>query len=85
MINPHGYDCGRVFVIPDPNPTRCHPYVHSDYIIRHHHTLLEINSANSTLLHQDVQDIHRVINITLLLILSKYGKANVADKAFTNS
>jgi hypothetical protein len=36
-------------------------HVHSDYIIRHHHTLLKINSGVGTLLHQDVQDIHRVI------------------------
>jgi hypothetical protein len=33
-------------------------HVHSDYIVGHHHTLLKINSGNSTLLHQDVQDIH---------------------------
>jgi hypothetical protein len=39
-------------------------HVHSDYIIGHHHTLLKINSGKGTLLHQDVQDIHRVINIT---------------------
>jgi hypothetical protein len=38
--------------------------VHSDYIVGHHHTLLKINSGNSTLLHQDVQDIHRVINLS---------------------
>jgi hypothetical protein len=25
MTNPRGYGCGRVFVIPDPNLTRCHP------------------------------------------------------------
>jgi hypothetical protein len=36
-------------------------HVHNDYIIGHHHTLLKINRGNSTLLHQDVQDIHRVI------------------------
>jgi hypothetical protein len=39
-------------------------HIHSDYIIGHHHTLLKVNSGNSTLLHQDVQDIHRVFNIT---------------------
>jgi hypothetical protein len=39
-------------------------HVHSDYIVGHHHTLLKINSGNNTLLHQDVQDIHRVINLT---------------------
>jgi hypothetical protein len=60
-------------------------HVHSDYIIGHHHTLLEINSEKGTLLHQDIQDIHRVINITLSLILSKCGKVNVADTTFTNS
>jgi hypothetical protein len=36
-------------------------HVHSDYIIGHHHTLLKINSEIGTLLHQDIQDIHRVI------------------------
>jgi hypothetical protein len=60
-------------------------HVHNDYIIGHHHTLLKVNSGNSTLLDQDVQDIHRVINITLSLILSKCRKVNVADKAFTGS
>jgi hypothetical protein len=40
-------------------------HIHSDYIIGHHHTLLEINSGKGTLLHKDVQDIHSVINITL--------------------
>jgi pentose-5-phosphate-3-epimerase len=59
--------------------------VHSDYIIGHYHTLLKVNSGNSTLLHQDVQDIHIVINITLSLQLSKCGKASVSDKAFTGS
>jgi hypothetical protein len=39
-------------------------HVHSDYIIGHHHTFVEVNSGNSTLLYQDVQDIHRVINLT---------------------
>jgi hypothetical protein len=39
-------------------------YVHIDYIIGHHHTLLKIIVEKGTLLHQDVQDIHRVINIT---------------------
>jgi pentose-5-phosphate-3-epimerase len=43
-------------------------HVHIDYIIGHHHTFLKINNRNSTLLHQDVQDLHRVINITLSLI-----------------
>jgi pentose-5-phosphate-3-epimerase len=50
-------------------------HVHSDYIIGHHHTLLKVNRRNSTLLHQDVQDIHIVINITLSLILSTCGKS----------
>jgi hypothetical protein len=40
-------------------------HVHSDYKIGHHHTLLKVNRGNNTLLHQDVQDIHKVINITL--------------------
>jgi hypothetical protein len=39
-------------------------HVHNDYIVVHHHTLLKVNSKNSTLLHQDVQDIHRVINLS---------------------
>jgi hypothetical protein len=39
-------------------------HIHSDYIIGHHHTLLKINSRKGTLLYQDVQDIHRVINMT---------------------
>jgi hypothetical protein len=39
-------------------------HVHNDYIIGHHHTLLKVNSGKVLLLHQDVQDIHRVINIT---------------------
>jgi hypothetical protein len=39
-------------------------HVHSDYIVGHHHTLLKINSRNSTLLHQDIQDIHRIINLS---------------------
>jgi hypothetical protein len=38
-------------------------HVHNDYIAGYHHTLLKINSGNSTLLHKDVQDIHRFINI----------------------
>jgi metallophosphoesterase superfamily enzyme len=39
-------------------------HVHNDYIVGHHHPLLKINNGKGTLLHQDVQDIHRVINIT---------------------
>jgi hypothetical protein len=58
----------RTMYVPGPET-----HVHNDYIIGHLHTLLKINSENSTLLHQDVQDIHRVINITLSLILSKCG------------
>jgi hypothetical protein len=60
-------------------------HIHIGYIIGHHHTLLKINSGIGNLLHQDVQDIHKIINITLSLILSKCGKANVADMAFTGS
>jgi hypothetical protein len=54
-------------------------HVHSDYIIGHHHTLLKVNSGSSTLLHQDVQDIHRVYNIVINIIKvrntkrSRYG------------
>jgi hypothetical protein len=40
-------------------------HVHNDYIIGHHHTLLKVNSVKVLLLHQDVQDIRRVYNITL--------------------
>jgi hypothetical protein len=60
-------------------------HVHNNYIIGHHHTLLKINRGKGTLLHQDVQDIHSVINITLSLILSKCGIRNVADTTFTGS
>jgi hypothetical protein len=38
-------------------------HVHSDYIIGHHHTLLKIIAEISTLLHHDVQNIHKVINL----------------------
>jgi hypothetical protein len=60
-------------------------HVHSDYIIGHHHTLLRVNSGKVLLLHQDVQDIHRVYNITLSLISSKCRIRNVADKAFKDN
>jgi hypothetical protein len=47
------------------NANRVHARIRNsctqDYIIRHHHTLLKENSGNVLLLHQDVQDIHRVI------------------------
>jgi hypothetical protein len=46
----------RIMYVPE-----LETHVHSDYIIGHHHTLLKINSTIGTLLHQDVQDIHRVI------------------------
>jgi hypothetical protein len=39
-------------------------HIHSDYIVGHHHTLLELIAEISTLLHQDIQDIHRVINLS---------------------
>jgi hypothetical protein len=39
-------------------------HVHNDYIVAHHQTLLKIIAEIGTLLHQDVQDIHRVINLT---------------------
>ena len=39
-------------------------HVHIDYIVGHHHKLLKIITEISTLLHHDVQDIHRVINLS---------------------
>jgi hypothetical protein len=39
-------------------------HIHNDYIIGHYHTLLKIIAELSTLLHHDVQDIHRVINLS---------------------
>jgi hypothetical protein len=39
-------------------------YVHSGYMVGYHHTLLKINNGNSTLLRQNTQDIHRVINLS---------------------
>jgi hypothetical protein len=39
-------------------------HVHNDYIVGHHHTLLKTIAGISTLLHHDVQDIHRVINLS---------------------
>jgi hypothetical protein len=54
-------------------------HVHSDYIIGHRHTLLEVNSRKVLLLHQDVQDIHKVYNIVINIIkvrntkCSRYG------------
>jgi hypothetical protein len=38
-------------------------HVHSDYIIGHHHTMLKIIAELSTLLHHDVRNIHKVINL----------------------
>jgi hypothetical protein len=40
-------------------------HAHNDYIVGHHHTLLKIIAEISTLLHQDIEDIHRVINLSL--------------------
>jgi hypothetical protein len=37
-------------------------HVHSDYIVGYHHTLLKIIAEISTLLHHDIQNIHKVIN-----------------------
>jgi hypothetical protein len=37
---------------------------HNDYIVGHHHTLLKIIAEYSTSLDHDVQDIHRVINLS---------------------
>jgi hypothetical protein len=39
-------------------------HVHSGYIIGHHHTLLKKIAEISTLLHHDVLDIQRVINLS---------------------
>jgi hypothetical protein len=38
-------------------------HVHNYYIIGHHHTFLKIIAKISTLLHHDVQNIHKVINL----------------------
>jgi hypothetical protein len=57
--------------------------MHIDYIIGHHHTLLKVNSRNVLLLHQDVQDIHRVQNIVTNII--KVRNTKLEDKAFTGS
>jgi hypothetical protein len=38
-------------------------HVHNNYIIGHHHTLLKIIAEISTLLHHDVRNIHKVINL----------------------
>jgi hypothetical protein len=38
-------------------------HVHIDYIVGHHHTLLKVLAEISTLLHNNVQDIHKVINL----------------------
>jgi hypothetical protein len=54
-------------------------HVHNNYINGHHHTLLKVNSGKVLLLQQDVQDIHRVYNITFNIIKvrntkrSRYG------------
>jgi hypothetical protein len=39
-------------------------HVHTDYIIRHHYTLFKVIAEISTLLHHDVQNIHKVINLS---------------------
>jgi hypothetical protein len=52
-------------------------HVHTDYIIEHHHTMLKINSGKGTLLHQDVQDIHRVYYITI--VQHNYQSARLRD------
>jgi hypothetical protein len=56
---------------------RSESHVHNDYIIGHHHTLLKINSGNSTLLHHNVQDIHRVINIVINIIKVRNTKCRI--------
>jgi hypothetical protein len=38
-------------------------HVHNDFIVGHH-TLLKVIVKNSILLHHDVQDTHRVINLS---------------------
>jgi hypothetical protein len=35
-------------------------HVHSDYIIGHHHTMLNVNRQKALLLQYDVQDVQRV-------------------------
>jgi hypothetical protein len=39
-------------------------HVHNDYIVGHHHTLLKIIAEISTLLHHDVRNIHKVVNLS---------------------
>jgi hypothetical protein len=39
-------------------------HAHNDYIVGHHHTLLKIIAETNTLLHHDVQNIHKVINLS---------------------
>jgi hypothetical protein len=39
-------------------------HVHNNYIVGHPHTSLKIIAELSTLLHHDVQDIHRVVNLS---------------------
>jgi monoamine oxidase len=39
-------------------------HVHGDYIIGHHHTLLKIIVEINTLLHHNVQNIHKVISLS---------------------
>jgi hypothetical protein len=38
-------------------------HIHIDYIVGHHHTLLKIIAEISTLLHHDIQNIHKVIKL----------------------
>jgi hypothetical protein len=38
-------------------------HIHNDYIIGHHHTMLKIIAKISTLLHHDIRNIHKVINL----------------------
>ena len=52
-------------------------HIHRDYIVGHDHTLLKIIAEYSTLLHHDVQDIYRVIN------LSHYHNQSVNTKHST--
>jgi hypothetical protein len=59
-------------------------HVHIDYIIRHYHKLLKINSEN-VFYHIKMFKTFTVINKTVSLILSKCGIQNVADTIFTGS
>jgi hypothetical protein len=52
-------------------------HVHINYIIGHHHILLKIITEISTLLHHDVQNIHKSLTLVIIKVLyeTQYGKA----------